>query len=59
LEIKAKVYLDRAFQFSDRDTIEGVITFRIDNRLSRGGNHGLTRGRSATRSIYLSICILI
>ena len=28
--------LDRAFRFSDQDTIESVITFRIDNRLSRG-----------------------
>jgi hypothetical protein len=28
--------LDRAFRFGDQDTIESVITFRIDNRLSRG-----------------------
>jgi len=40
MEIKAKVYLDRAFQFGDRDTIESVITFRISSRTMKRGNHG-------------------
>jgi len=31
LEIKAKVLL-RSFGFGDEDTIEGVITFKIDSR---------------------------
>jgi hypothetical protein len=33
---QGKGILDRALWFSDQDTIEGVITFRIDSRLSRG-----------------------
>ena len=32
MEIKAKVLL-RVFGFGDQDTIEGVITFRIDTIL--------------------------
>jgi hypothetical protein len=39
MEIKAKVYLDRAFWFCDRDTIESVITFRIDSRTIKRGSH--------------------
>ena len=31
MEIKAKVLL-RILRFGDQDTIEGVITFRIDSR---------------------------
>ena len=45
-----KCILDRALWFSDQDTIEGVITFRIDSRLSRGVNHVVEFGyQSATR----------
>jgi hypothetical protein len=37
MEIKAKVYLDRAFRFGDQDTIESVITFRLDSRTIKRG----------------------
>ena len=36
MEIKAKVLL-RVFVFGDQDTIEGVITFRIDSRTIKRG----------------------
>ena len=36
MEIKAKVLL-RVFGFGDQDTIEGVITFRIDSRTIKRG----------------------
>ena len=35
--LKAKVYLIGAFCFDDQDTIESVITFRIDDRTIKRG----------------------
>ena len=36
-KLKAKVYLIGAFYFGDQDTIESVITFRIDGRTIKRG----------------------
>jgi len=37
MEIKAKVLL-RVFSFGDQNTIEGVITFRIDSHTIKRGD---------------------
>jgi hypothetical protein len=38
MELKAKVYI--GFAFGDQDTIEGVITLRIDSRTTKRGISG-------------------
>jgi hypothetical protein len=47
MEIKAKLLL--GFGFSDQDTIEGVITFRIDSHTIKRGISGAIDHLSATR----------
>jgi hypothetical protein len=47
MEIKAKVLL-RIFGFGDQDTIDGVITLRIDSCTIKRGNLWLSDLSSAT-----------
>jgi hypothetical protein len=47
------------FCFGDRDTIESVITFRIDGRtIKRGSSYQTIRSSSVTRCWKTCICIL-
>jgi hypothetical protein len=43
------MYIARGFAFGDQDTIEGVITFRIDNRTIKRRISGAIDHLSATR----------
>jgi hypothetical protein len=47
MKLKAKVQL--RFAFGDQDTIEGVITLRIDSRTIKRGISGTIDHLSATR----------
>jgi hypothetical protein len=47
MELKIKIYI--GFAFGDQDTIEGVITLRIDSRTIKRGISGAIDHLSATR----------
>jgi hypothetical protein len=47
MELKAKVLI--GFAFGDQDTIEGVITLRIDSRTIKRGISGAIDHLSATK----------
>ena len=47
-KLKAKVKLLGAFWFSDRDSLESVITFRIDSRTIKRGETRIKCGYQST-----------
>jgi hypothetical protein len=55
IELKAKVYI--GFTFGDQDTIEGVITLRIDSHTIKRGICGAIDHLSVTRCGFICICI--